>query len=292
MTFPDIEFFTAVGSNSSEESVTPAEDTTIEVYYDCEGVMGAAAIGTVVTELNDGASYLIYNAKNETTRSGFLSVGAVGEGITATNDISEANPGFIWNLEGSGKRFTVRNNYGIYIPRLLRGSLVTGGETAETFIFNLNSDGKSWNIKGTSNNYYWNGNANNTFTGWDDGHPFIIYSYKPHPYFLVQYRCIDEDGNELAYGEKYVKGGDIFTLFTPIIEGYRLKTSDAVTEELLYVSKNTTITLVYTNNTTGIEEVKTENRNVKGGIYDLTGRKVETPTRGIYIIDGKQVLIK
>ena len=292
VTYPDIEFFTAVGSNSDEESVTPSEDTIIEVYYDSEGVMGATAIGTVVTELNDGASYLIYNAKNETARSGFLSVGAVGEGITTTNDISEANPSFIWNLEGSGKRFTVRNNYGIYIPRLLRGSLVTGGQTAEKFIFNLNSDGKSWNIKGTSNNYYWNGNANNTFTGWDDGHPFIIYSYKPHPYFLVQYNCIDEEGNVLDYGERYVKGGDIFTLFTPTIEGYRLKRSDAVAEELTYVSKNTTITLVYTNDATGIEEVKTENGNVEGGIYDLTGRKVETPTRGIYIIDGKRVLIR
>ena len=50
---------------------------------------------------------------------------------------------------------------------------------------------------------------------------------------------------------------------------------------------------------TGIEEVKTENgtngrrkSNVKG-IYDLTGRKVETiAAPGIYIIDGKKVLLK
>ena len=50
---------------------------------------------------------------------------------------------------------------------------------------------------------------------------------------------------------------------------------------------------------TGIEEVKTENgtngrrkSNVKG-IYDLTGRKVETiAAPGIYIIDGKKVLVK
>ena len=46
---------------------------------------------------------------------------------------------------------------------------------------------------------------------------------------------------------------------------------------------------------TGVEEVfdevKGENGKVKG-IYDLQGRKVETPSKGIYIIDGKKVLVK
>ncbi|MBQ3244139.1 MAG: exo-alpha-sialidase [Bacteroidaceae bacterium] len=44
-------------------------------------------------------------------------------------------------------------------------------------------------------------------------------------------------------------------------------------------------------NPTGVEELKTENGKVKG-IYDLQGRKVENPTKGIYIIDGKKVLVK
>ena len=50
--------------------------------------------------------------------------------------------------------------------------------------------------------------------------------------------------------------------------------------------------------TTGVEEVKGEptvdasqNGEVKG-IYDLQGRKVEIPSRGMYIIDGKKVYIK
>ena len=42
---------------------------------------------------------------------------------------------------------------------------------------------------------------------------------------------------------------------------------------------------------TGIDEVKGENGNVKA-IYDLIGRKVEIPTKGIYIIDGKKVFVK
>ena len=44
-------------------------------------------------------------------------------------------------------------------------------------------------------------------------------------------------------------------------------------------------------NPTAIEEVKVENGNVKT-IYDLQGRKVENPNKGLYIIDGKKVFIK
>lgn len=42
---------------------------------------------------------------------------------------------------------------------------------------------------------------------------------------------------------------------------------------------------------TGIGDVKTENENATT-VYDLNGRVVENPTNGIYIIDGKKVLLK
>ena len=43
---------------------------------------------------------------------------------------------------------------------------------------------------------------------------------------------------------------------------------------------------------TGIDEAEAENGKVKTGIYDLQGRKVENPTKGIYVVDGKKVLVK
>ena len=47
-------------------------------------------------------------------------------------------------------------------------------------------------------------------------------------------------------------------------------------------------------NNTAIEEVECEGESgeVKGEIYDLTGRKLENPTKGVYIVDGKKVFIK
>ena len=44
-------------------------------------------------------------------------------------------------------------------------------------------------------------------------------------------------------------------------------------------------------NPTVIEEVKTENGKVKA-IYDLQGRRVTNPTKGIYIVDGKKTMFK
>ena len=50
--------------------------------------------------------------------------------------------------------------------------------------------------------------------------------------------------------------------------------------------------VVYNEEQTSIEDVKGENGNVEV-IYDLTGRKVETITKpGIYIVNGKKVLVK
>ena len=41
---------------------------------------------------------------------------------------------------------------------------------------------------------------------------------------------------------------------------------------------------------TGIENVDAE--NFAKAIYDLTGRKIENPARGIYIVNGNKVVIK
>lgn len=44
--------------------------------------------------------------------------------------------------------------------------------------------------------------------------------------------------------------------------------------------------------TTGVNEVRDLNTNVRDGYYDLQGRKVAQPTRGLYIVNGRKVVIK
>ena len=72
------------------------------------------------------------------------------------------------------------------------------------------------------------------------------------------------------------------------IEAGAVVTAEGATNE-------TIICTYYLNDPTGVEEVfdevKTENGKVKA-IYDLQGRKVETTSKGLYIIDGKKVFVK
>lgn len=45
--------------------------------------------------------------------------------------------------------------------------------------------------------------------------------------------------------------------------------------------------------TTGIESIETSKNSTEDGVYyDLQGRRVENPTRGVYIVNGKKVVIK
>ena len=45
--------------------------------------------------------------------------------------------------------------------------------------------------------------------------------------------------------------------------------------------------------TTGIETIETSKNSTEDGVYyDLQGRRVENPTRGVYIVNGKKVVIK
>ena len=53
---------------------------------------------------------------------------------------------------------------------------------------------------------------------------------------------------------------------------------------------STSYSFIFGEGTTGV--VKVEIRNEKEEIYDLTGRKVETPTKGVYIVNGEKVFIK
>ena len=42
----------------------------------------------------------------------------------------------------------------------------------------------------------------------------------------------------------------------------------------------------------GIEAVEAEENVLFEGIYDLQGRKVNAPAKGIYIVNGKKILVK
>ena len=45
-------------------------------------------------------------------------------------------------------------------------------------------------------------------------------------------------------------------------------------------------------NTTGVNEVRSQMDDVRGDFYDMQGRKVAQPTKGLYIVNGKKYIVK
>ena len=288
--YPEVEYFTATGGSLAEGAFAPTGDTVIEITYTTEGKRGFKAVGKNVTSVKAGASYLIRDAHSETSRSGFISAAAIGSNITTTNNINEGGPEYIWTLNAKGGGYTVSNDNGHYIPALNKGGRVNAAESGDVYTFSLNSDGTTFSIKG-SNGLYWNANANNTFTGWTDGHPIMIYEYYVQPYFTITYDCIDDKGNTLQSGSKDVKAGDSYHFIVPQFDGMQVTSNSTDNNKLAAVKENIHITITYSAASTGIEEITSE-QGIKG-TYDLQGRKHTSPVkRGIYIVDGDKKIIK
>ena len=101
----------------------------------------------------------------------------------------------------------------------------------------------------------------------------------------------DKDGNELPYNsirlvaETPITAAGTYTLY---IEDYNIATTDFGMNQEVLPAQTLTFTIP---ETTDIDNVDAEAE--KDVIHDLTGRKIETITKGgIYIIGGKKVLVK
>lgn len=54
----------------------------------------------------------------------------------------------------------------------------------------------------------------------------------------------------------------------------------------------TRLNIVFEDKTTGISDIKHETINMNDAMYDMQGRKVEKPSKGLYIVNGKKILVK
>ena len=129
-----------------------------------------------------------------------------------------------------------------------------------------------------------------TFSGWNDvpevmpandvviNGSFSVNSYMV--FFMV---------DDAVYHMATVKYEDKIELpSSPVKEGYIFSHWDGLPE--IMPAENVVVHAVFDEDT-AIDEVQGEDGKLKV-VYDLTGRAVENPTNGMYIINGKKVLIK
>ncbi len=278
----EIPYFTFVGGN--HEGYEPTADATYSLTYSTDAYLGFKAVGDICTTPKAGNTYLIYNAKNETSRSGFLGVGGIGENITTTNGLQQGNMTYVWQLQAAGNGYKVANGLEGYIPAINKGGKVAAAETGDVFTFTLNADATSFSVKGT-NGLYWNGNADNTFTGWTDGHPFILYNYFVEPYFCVTVECVDEQGAVLQRIESYHAAGESYVLVEPTIKGYTFSAIESDVDALTAIDRHIHLTLRYTTIDTAIEHLTTCPNDA---VYRLNGTKAHATSQGEIIIVGNK----
>ena len=293
---PTPKYYTLESSDVNDgENLTPEADATYNVTYTTDAIMGVKADGNVVTTLQAGKSYLIYDATTAAGRAGYRAIMA-NKGINRYTQVEGMTPNAIWTLERTSKNvFKVKNEYlGLYVPQLGRSQAATASKTGAAFTFTLNADGETFNVKG-SNGMYWDGLENGNLVGWDGGtgHPIRITTFYGLPMFNVTITCKDTEDKVLSSSTELITAGDAYTIVTPTINGYTLESVSGNETYTGTVESHLNIVATYKKYTSsGIDQVTT-NANKRKGIYDLQGRRLQrVQQQGIYIINGQKVLVK
>ena len=63
-----------------------------------------------------------------------------------------------------------------------------------------------------------------------------------------------------------------------------LEFNEVISAPLLFFS--------FDSETTGVNDVRSKLADVRGDFFDLQGRKVANPTKGLYIVNGKKAIVK
>lgn len=299
-TAPAINYYTKVSSSVAEGAeVTPDDDATIiTAVYSTHAITGIAKLGDLVTEPEEGQLYAIYDASTDDggARAGYRTVKSLNANINRVTAAEGASPATVWVLEKSGERYKVKNNYyNLYVPELSRSAGCTLSADAGLFTLSLNSDGQSYKITG-SNGMMWDGVATGDLVGWNTGagHPIKFYRIWASPFFRLTIRCVDTKGAELAASEKLLQAGEAYSLITPVIEGYVVNSVSGNESLHGVMDNNYDVVVTYKSLVDAIDQVEVDQpANGVTGIYDLSGRRhhhIATP--GLYIVNGKKVLVK
>ena len=86
----------------------------------------------------------------------------------------------------------------------------------------------------------------------------------------------------------YVLSGNTFKKFT----GTTFSANKAYFEVASGVVQARAFSIVFGDESTGISQIETETKSMDGSVYSLSGQRVSQPVKGLYIVNGKKVLVK
>lgn len=296
VSYPTLKHFTFESAETAEGTqLRPAADATITATYSTNALIGASGVVATVTSLENGKSYLLYDASSDDSRVGYRRIVKSTKQINRSFSADNLDPSAVWTLEGAGSSFKVKNDYyNLYVPALQRSTPTTASATGASFTFTLNSDGETWNVKG-ANGQYWDGIEDGSLVGWNQGtgHPIRINTFHAQPYYTVTITCLDTEGNTLQESEKLLAADEDYPLVFPTIDGYTLQSASGNENYQGVVDDYLRVTLTYKSSASGIGSVTTDNQTPRTAIYDLQGRRLQQVARpGFYIINGQKTLVR
>ena len=288
---PELPYY-AFASASADRSLVLTGDTLITVSYSTDAYPSFAERLEPVTELEAGQYYLIYDNTTASGRNGFLFANPLTRQVMSAYTV-EGTPDYVWKLEEGSRGFLVRASNGLYLPMLSSGGAVTLNQAGEMFTFTY--DGSDWTIQGVRNGLYFNGNAG-SFTGYGTPHPYRIYKFRTEPYYAIRYTCRTEDGGTVERGTYtfFVRAGEPYRLECPVEAPYGYPEMEC-SEELTSGTMTGNLDVTYTFKKKvidGIDTATADDDGEAGPWYDLSGRRVLHPTKGVYIRKGQKIILK
>ena len=129
--------------------------------------------------------------------------------------------------------------------------------------------------------------------GWTSpGHPIEFYEFVASPVFKITIEERDQDGELLGTKTQFVNPGDSYVFAAASRPGKDL-TGVSGNEDLDDIQENKLITVTYTIEKSGINEIATDGGDGVKGIYDLKGNRLSRVSRpGFYIINGVKTSYK
>lgn len=306
---PQVKYYNIEGADEVDGDIFALNsDTVISVTYSTDAITAVKAEGEPVTTLVAGRYYIMYDATTDGNRAGYRMVRPSDKQINRSTSAKGLTLNAVWTLEGTSPRFRVKNvGSDLYVPQLVRSTATTATATGAQFTFALNADGQTWNIRG-GNGQYWDGIESGALVGWDGGtgHPIRISTFWAQPMYTVTITCVNEADSVLQNSVATVNAGEALAITLPEIEGYDLLSTTGLETYSGTVEGYLNVRAVYTSDPTGIHSAINRGASFANGtngsasanasssdgvsapIYDLQGRLVSAPTRGIYIQGGKK----